>query len=288
MTGIDQRDCEQVGELLDFYIDRELPAAETATVAAHLAGCAQCRMAVDELAAFRMRLRSAAHSVPVPDEMAGRMIANAHRSEVAPFRSPRLMAIAAAAVLTIGVVGYQLGHLRDTAARQDSYLAQIAGETAPIMRVGLKDHVHCAVFRKLPARQPSFQEMTAELGPEYADLLPVLEKNTPPGMRVAMAHKCRYRGRQYVHLVATDGQHLMSLILAQREDGEAFEAELREVARESGAPLYSTGVRDYSIAGFETEKHLVYLVSDTDQTRNLRTLQAMTAPVREVLRRSEG
>jgi hypothetical protein len=198
------------------------------------------------------------------------------------------MAIAAAAVLTISVVGYQVSHLRTSVASQDSYIAEISRETSSIVRVGLKDHVHCAVFRKFPDSPPTFEEMAAKLGPEYKDLLPAMEAQVPRGMKVVMAHKCRYQGRQYIHLVARDGRNMVSLVIAKRGEGEAFESDLRAVVNGAEGPLYSAGVRQYSIAGFETPDHLVYLVSDMNQNQNLRLMQAMTAQVRQILTHPQG
>jgi hypothetical protein len=186
----------------------------------------------------------------------------------------------------LAAAAYQVGHLRNGVAAQDEYIAKISGETAPIIRVGLKDHVHCAVFRKFPANPPTIGEMAAKLGTEYADLIPVVQAQLPPGMKVVLAHKCRYKGRQYIHLAARGGDHLISLVIARRSEGEAFEGNLKAVVNGSDGALYSAGEREYAIAGFETTQHLVYLVSDLDQTRNLHMLSVMSPRVHEVINRA--
>ena len=266
--------CERIVDLLDTWLDRELPALEASDVEDHLDTCAPCRAEADARSAFRRRLRAAAQAQPVPAGLAARVFA-AKRPVV--YRNPGFMAIAAAAVLTIAVVGYQLNGLRNRMVSQDSYIADLSRETSSIIRVGLKDHVHCAVFRKFPDSPPTFEEMAAELGPEYKDLLPAMAAHVPTGMTVVMAHKCSYQGRQYIHLVARDGRNMISLVIAKRGEGEAFET-----------PFYSTSVRQYSVAGFETPEHLVYLVSDMNQNQNLQLMQAMTARIRQVLTEPQG
>jgi len=54
------------------------------------------------------------------------------------------------------------------------------------MKVGLGDHVHCAVFRKFPKNPPTFEEMAAKLGPEYEGLLPLVKAGD---MQIVMAHR---------------------------------------------------------------------------------------------------
>ena len=49
---------------------------------------------------------------------------------------------------------YQLGHLRFTTASQESYIASVSNRVATLMRVGLGDHIHCAVFRKSKKTPP--------------------------------------------------------------------------------------------------------------------------------------
>jgi len=280
MTGVDQRDCERITGLLDVYLDGELPAREMTQVAAHLGLCAHCKVEAGTRLAFRERLRKAVRGTPVPDDLDRRLLGNLNVSRPSGIRSPGFMAIAAAAVLTVSVVAYQFGH---RVTSPDSYLAEISEQTVPIVRVGLNDHVHCAVFRKFPDSPPSFEEMAARLGAEFADLIPAMERQIPSGMNVVMAHKCKYKGREYVHLIARDGRHLVSLVIANRGEGEAFESDLKAVVMGS-EPLYSASVRQFAIAGFETPRHLVYLISDLDREQNLNMMRAMTTPVRQALR----
>ena len=283
MTSMDHSDCEQTSDLLDFYIDNELPAAEMTLVGAHLTGCTACREEMEARIATRERLRKAARSTPVPSRLTGKDFVNSAIERVPVYRRPAWLAVAAAIALAVSTAGYQVGHLRNSVSAQDEYIGKISGETAPIIRVGLKDHVHCAVFRKFPLNPPTVDEMAAKLGPEYADLIPAVQAQVPPEMKVVLSHKCRYNGRQYVHLVARGGDHLISLVIAKRGEGEAFEGDLKAVVNGAEGALYSAGEREYAIAGFETRQHLVYLISDLDQTRNLHMLTAMSTRLHQII-----
>lgn len=276
--------CERIAETLDIYLDGALPADQMDAIAKHLSECPDCAQEAAGRQAFRARLRKAARSAPVPEDLAsniGRRLDVRARNR---FPHPGIIALAAAAMLA---VGFTVWRVEFHPPGQDTYLAQVSSGVARIMRVGLNDHIHCAVFRKYPAQPPSLERMTQLLGPQYADLEPIFAAHVPAGARVVLAHHCSFRGRHYVHLIARDGARLVSLVIARREQGEAFEDDLRAVAQERGAAMYSTGAQKYSIAGFETPAHLVYLVSDLGEQENLRVMESMAAKIREALSRTE-
>src|SRR5207237_8073749 len=89
-------------------------------------------------------------------------------------------------------ISYQRGHLRLTKASQESYIASISRPIASVMRVGLGDHVHCAVFRKILSVPPSFEQFTRDMGAEYRGLVPVVAKLIPSDFKIDGAHRCRY------------------------------------------------------------------------------------------------
>src|SRR5262245_15365773 len=74
---------EHVGERLSAYLDRELPAAEAATVEAHLRGCATCREHLETMAAVDAAARALPVSAPegyfegLPSRISARLAAGA-------------------------------------------------------------------------------------------------------------------------------------------------------------------------------------------------------------------
>jgi anti-sigma factor (TIGR02949 family) len=279
--------CTRVADQLDLFLDREMPPREREEIAKHLAECLECAREMASRQAFRQRLRGAVRGVEAPPQLVsavGRRLQPASRTRT---RQTGLMAFAAAALVSICIAVWQYPR-PSASANPEAYLQQVSAGVARIMRVGLNDHVHCAVFRKYPAQPPSLEHMTALLGPQYADLEPVFAAHLPPGIKVVMAHHCSYRGRHYVHLIARNGARLISLVIARREEGEAFENDLGAVASEGGASIYSSGAGGFSIAGFETRSHLVYLISDMGRRENAQVMESMAAQVKQILSKAEA
>lgn len=279
--------CERVAEALDVYLDGELPLDQRSAIAKHLEECPGCARESSRRRAFRVRLREATRSAPLPVDLASNIDRTLQTTLRNRLPHVGMMALAAAAMLAICIVVWRVEFHQPRPLEQDAYLEQVSSGVARIMRVGLNDHVHCAVFRKYPARPPSLERMGRLLGPQYADLEPVFAAHVPAGIKVALAHRCSFRGRRYVHLIARDGARLVSLVIARREQGEALENDLRAVAEEGGAAMYTSGARQFAIAAFETPAHLVYVISDLGERQNMRMLESMAAQVRQVLSKAE-
>jgi anti-sigma factor (TIGR02949 family) len=286
MTGPDV--CARIAQQLDLFLDREMSPREREEISKHVAECPECAREIVSRETFRQRLRGAVRGVEAPPNLVSAIDRRLRPVSRSRRRHTGLMAFAAAALVTVCIAAWQYGRRPAAPTSQDAYLQHVSAGVAQIMRVGLNDHVHCAVFRKYPAQPPSLQHMTALLGPQYADLEAVFAAHLPPGLKVVMAHRCSYRGRRYVHLIARDGARLVSLVIARRGEGEAFESDLRAVASEGGMPIYSSGAGTFSLAGFETPGHLVYLVSDMDQRQNTRFMESIAAQVRDVLNKAES
>lgn len=285
--------CQEVCTHLDGYLDRELQTELQEEVSAHLSACAECRQEQSHRTAFRARFQAALSGVSVPLEVAQR-IRQSIRATPPPSRwshwGRSLAAVAATVTIWVGgVIAYQLGHLRMTAASQESYVASISRQVAGIMRVGLQDHVHCAVFRKFPKTPPTVEQMAADLGPQYKDLVQVVQKQVPSGYRIMLAHQCRYHGRQFIHLAATDGSRLMSLVVTRRGGVESFSRDqVLPALSSAGIPIYRTGVQRFHIAGFETQQHLVYVISDMGASQSDQIMMAIAPAVRTLLSQIES
>jgi hypothetical protein len=241
---------------------------------------------------LREQLQRAVRSQEAPPYLEARIRASLAASRTqggASWWSPRWAALGLAAAGLMGVaIAYQLGHLRLTTASQEDYVTSLSHGVATIMRVGLGDHLHCSYFRKYPQNPPKMEEFVAKLGPEYSGLIPVVRKQVPEEYRLELAHKCRYRGRQFVHLSLKDDKQLMSLIIAAKEPGEAFEVEgMLPALIQSGQPIYRASAQRFQIASFETSKHLVYFISDFNAEQNTGYLLAMAPAVKDLLGKLE-
>ena len=256
----------------------------------HTQGCAQCAQELSLRRRLRDRLKAAARNIETPPFLEARIRANLQQTRPQMVWQMRWAAIAAMIVVCLaGTVAYQTGHLPWISGAEDSYIASVSSHVAKLMRVGLGDHIHCAVFRKYPKAAQAAEALTHDLGAQYAGLVPALAKQLPPGFQVVMAHQCRYEGRRFVHLTAKSDRGLISLILTRKQGRESFGTEgLVPALTHSGIPFYATGAERFQITAFETGTHLAYLVSDLSGEQNAGMMTAMASEISNVLDRLSG
>ena len=154
---------------------------------------------------------------------------------------------------------------------------------AAVLKAGLGDHIHCAVFRKYPKNPQPVEQMETELGPEYKGLLPVVRAALPEGHRIVMAHQCTYLGRKFVHFAMEKDGALLSLVVARKQDGETL-AGLSAASQASGVALFQSAADRYQVAGFEAGNFLAYVVSDWNGKANLQVANALAPAVHEFLK----
>jgi len=280
---------------MDAYVDNEIDTAGGAAIAAHVETCPSCREELELRRRLRGRLKQAVDSSPAAPYLQTKVLARvrASKPKATWLGMPRyFVALAAMLVMTVGVtaIAYQLGHLRLPTGMQESYIASISSRVGAIMRVGLGDHVHCGVFRKYSkANEPSLQKMESDLGPDYKGLLQVVAPHVPDGFRVVQGHRCRYHGRQFVHLIMKSDGQLISVVIAHKQNGETFRnSTLVPVIEHGGLPIYHDDVQRFDITGFETRSHLVYLVSDVAAKDNRQLMIALAPSVAGYLAKLEG
>jgi len=239
---------------------------------------------------MRARLKAAVGSVTAPPRLEAKIRSSVRQSQREGVWGRYLLPVAAVALLSVGLtVAYQLGHLRVTAKSQEAYIGSISTRVSNIMKVGLGDHVHCAYFRKFPKTPPTLAEMSAKLGPEYEGLLSLVKDRVPADLPIVMAHRCKFHGREFIHLAFRNDSRLLSMVISLKRDGESFTKEtLAPVLADSGIPVYRAGVQRFEIAGFESRDHLVYLVSDLPGQKNADIMTAMAPAVTEFLNKPKA
>jgi hypothetical protein len=245
----------------------------------------------------RDRLKSAVENVPVPPSLDSR-IRRPIFGSLPPWRwLPKLAPVlAAAGVLAALLVAYQFGHFRLTRASRDAYIASVSSQIGSLMRIGLRDHIHCSVFRKYPKNPPTAEEIlnpksekgVKPISTEYAGLIPIVRNLVPENYRMTLAHQCTYGGREYLHLSLKDESNMLSLVITKKVHGESFRAaEMLSAFSESGIPMYQAGVQRFEISAFETSDYLVYFISDLGKKRNTELMLALAPPVKGFLARLE-
>ena len=192
------------------------------------------------------------------------------------------MAIAAALTVCFGSwVAYQLGAQRLSTATQESYISTVSRQVAAIMRVGLGDHLQCAVILQ---RGNRLKGAVVNLPAEFRELIPIASQHVHGELPLILAHECRYHGRTYVHLTFRNDRNLLSLIIAHKQKGESLgSANLPSTQSTSGVPMYTAGVEQFQVAAFESRDFLVYTVSDLPRQNNLALLVALCPALQNLL-----
>jgi hypothetical protein len=234
---------------------------------------------------MRDALKRAVESQPMPTGLETRIRARL-REEAAPKPSPSRAWLwpafaGVAAVIVAGI--FWMRPAPDPAipspAEQREYIARVSANVSSMMRVGLGDHIHCALFRKHPPKAPA-----PALPVQYAGLLEVARRYAPRGYQVTLAHQCSFGKRLFVHLVMKKNRELISLVIATKGDGEAFEAKsLVQGLKTSGLSIYAEDAVDFRVAAYEAKQHFVYVISSMPAQSNTELLLAMSEDVAKSL-----
>jgi hypothetical protein len=285
MKNMNYTSCDQALQDMDAYVSRQLPDENAGGLQEHFGQCAACSEELEVRQFMRDRLRAAVQDTATPPYLEAR-IRNMIRTDRRPsIWNQRLAAVAATVLVCLGgVVAYHLGHLRFTTESQESYISSVANRVPALMRVGLRDHIHCAVFRKYPKNAPKTEEFLAKLGPGNSELISIVRKQVPQEYRIMVGHKCDHRGRTFVHLSLKSDSKLLSLVITRKEAGESFlTEEMIPAVVQSAIPIYRAGVQRFQIASFETRDHLAYVVSDLSEQENTNIMLALAPQVKQVL-----
>jgi hypothetical protein len=79
----------------------------------------------------------------------------------------------------------------------------------------------------------------------------IVRERVPAELALILAHECRDHGRSFIHLTFGDGQHLISVLITRKENGESLGGGKRQSVRDR-----------FQLAAFETSEFFIYTVSD--------------------------
>lgn len=152
-----------------------------------------------------------------------------------------------------------------------------------ILRIGMDDHVHCAVaFHKGELHESGIEEMEKGLGKEFAGLIPVVREHITEG-RLLTAHRCAVGGREFVHMIVRGDAMLISVAVTRKEGGERLTGHDGAAAVSAAVPVYRAAMDGFQVAGFESGPYLVFVASDLSEQANLQVALNVAAPVSGVL-----
>jgi hypothetical protein len=292
VVNFNERACERYRRYFDSYLDNELLIETNQDVLQHLNTCKECTGILETRARVKQLVKNAVAAEIAPPELVTAVRARLHteRPGFFGFNTARLM-MAAAAVLLVAIVG--IGTLQWTRfapfSGDEGVFQTVSDRVQDILRVGLVDHVHCVILAQQWKRFVSFDEMKANtrpsaLGPEFIDLVPVLESKLGSQFRLTLGHRCVVNKREYIHFILNNDKGiLLSVVITKKKSTETVnesfaQADAEAVVRASGIPIYREHQGILEVAGFESDQYLAYIVSNLDRDRNL-NVASVLAPV---------
>jgi anti-sigma factor RsiW len=275
---------------MDSYISNELLVETNHEVLRHLESCPECAGEVEARSRMKSRLKAAALHQVVPADLEARVRESLRTETVRGGSSWTKWVGAAAAVVVLTVGGWMAvprwtqPAMPDIADRkgQDAFIQRVSDSLSEVLKVGLRDHIHCSVFRRYPKNPPSAGEMAQKLGPAYQELAPLVKSRVPEEYRIILAHQCGYQGRRFVHLTLSNGSNLISLVITRKQEGESLQG-VAASSNSSGVSIYQGTARNYQVAGFETDEFLAYVVSDLGRKQNMQIATALMPSVHQFL-----
>ena len=230
--------CSAVRRLLDSYACNELRVETNVEILEHLDRCADCALELDSIVRLRAAVRRAAHRETVPPETMASIRDALPQKASRPGAQRWVAAAMVLLALTLGGAGYW--YMR----------TPMAGESQQILNMGLDVVEHCGT-----------QSGQESLGWEYEGLAEILGEEMPSNYGIAAAHRCMHEGRLFIHVSLEAGDSRVSFVVTEKQ-GETFSSTRRAGALDvEGVPIYSSSIRNHQVAGFETPRHLVFLVT---------------------------
>src|SRR5215471_17804978 len=318
--NFNDRSCERYLPYFDAYLDHELPVETQQDILQHTVSCEDCARVLQSRDRMKQLVRNAVTREEAPLELVA-ALRDRFRSERQSFfahDTARWM-MAAAAVLIVAIAG--AAALRwDRVIRfggDDSSFQAVSARVQEILRVGLVDHLHCAILAEKWKMSVSFDEIKANtrrsaLGPEFIDLVPAVQAKLSSNYKIVDGHRCTANNRQYIHLILTGSEDrtrsasargaqgrqpeasrearslkIVSLVITEKKNESFTQADAVAVMEASGIPIYRDRQGKYEIAGFESDKYIAYVVSNLDRDSNLNVASALAPIVYRHLHRLE-
>jgi len=278
--------CEKTQKSLDAYVDNELLVETNQEVLKHLENCPACSEALKLRLRNKARLKQAVNTEVVPTSLRNRI--QAAIREEGSIRSNQAVwprwSLAAAAVLLLSLSGLGTLQLWKLAipSNETSVTARdltLSEQIASVMKIGISDHIHCVIDSGYDKKTLTSEQMAQKMGPEYSGLVPLLRTKLPQGFVISIGHRCHVRGREFVHLVLKHEDRAVSVIITEKQ-AVSFPANSRVSSLEAqGVALYQDRLQSLEAIGFETKKHVAFVVSSLEHQENFQIASVLAPTV---------
>ncbi len=249
--------CIEAKYLLPLYASNELDAKVMAEFELHTQQCAVCAREAEQLSLYDNVLRGAFAAQPLD---AHGLRARVWHQVCSPERRPKPLAgrpvirlMAAAAIIIITIVVGIIYHV-----------TQLTSGT--VYASAVDDHVEEVVQgARIEGWREAATGMEAFVREQLGDT-DIIDGLAPPDYRLRRARICGLLDKQYVHLVYKNEAREISFYV-RRNDAELPGAPLETV---NGCALHAASVAGFEVAGFQSRRYTILVVSDLPYTESLR------------------
>jgi hypothetical protein len=284
VISMEKKLCEKTQKSLDAYLDNELLVETNQEVLKHLESCPACSEALQVGLRHKARLKQAVNAEVVPTSLRNRI--QAAIREESSIRSNQTLwprwSLATAAALLLSLCGLGTLQLWKLAgpSNETSVTAQdltLSEQIASVMKIGISDHIHCVIDSGFDKKTQTPEQMAQKMGPEYSELVPLLNSRLPQGFLISVGHRCHVNGREFVHMVLKHDDRTVSVVITEKQ-GISFPASSRVSHLEvQGVTLYQDKLQSLEAVGFETKSHLAFVVSSLEHQENFQ-IASVVAP----------
>jgi len=166
-------------------------------------------------------------------------------------------------------------------------LATVSEQALTILKIGLGDHLRCAIAHRFSEQNLKDEQMSELLGEGYSGMTSIVQTSIPVGYQLTAGHRCQVDGRSFAHLILKKPEGFVSLIVT-RKQGESYAVGSSEKTFSSfGANLHEAQLEGFEVAGFETKEHLGFFVSGLGRQENFTVASRMAPALQEYLLKLE-
>ena len=248
--------CTNVNEKLPHYLAGECDPATRAAIERHAAACPACAREIETQRELDATLRQAF----AEQALELRPLRERVRAAIRPPEkrrwflgwTPWQWAPLAAALVVLGA----LGAFYSNGQRAETRLYQAA----------ITDHIDDAVTLKVKQGWRADPAEVKAFALEQFGTDEFLAKLAPPDFDLKRVRMCNLQGDRFAHFIYSVGGREVSIFVRNRSD--ALGGPVVETVR--GLPIFADARDAYQVAGFETARLTVLIVTDLARAENLR------------------
>jgi hypothetical protein len=278
-------ECRKFKDSIDSYLCGELLVETNLEMLRHAEHCPDCRKEMTARKQVRGQLQQAAQRTVMSPEAHVRLRARLH-SEAASSTSwlvwlKRPLVWRAGLALAAGLVCFVW--LSGMLTHREISPVSAATLSPAVLQQAVKEHELCSHFYATSAEPAGMAASAVQYDAAYAGL-DRIAKVRAEGLQLHAAHKCNLVGRNFAHLLFSRDKDLLSVLVTER-DAAAMTDGLVPPDDGSAAGLQLGNHAGCTIHAYQSQRHVVLMVSKLSAEQNKALAERLAAPVSEHLRK---